>query len=784
MEGKQENHLLKALEQSQDAPTQAELRMIERCNQIALGSLSGALKAMLEKAMDDFIALADKPGERPMQDLYLQALTLIREKSTNIEEGFRNHLFDAFQAAVHPRKTPAPLKASDDEFDFDQFSLVDPDDLEESIATREMVAKIEGSCKDELVGLEKRMALLLHDAEFKRHKNPFAPTLVVEAYMAACRDTEAPIKVRLLFVAMWDKHMQNAVLSTYHEINQYLIEKDILPKIKREIRRAGGGTSMADIAAIAAQAAVEAMQAVENEGDVYGAMQQMLSAAAAQGGLPGVTLPSGSSVAHNPAILAQLSRLQHEALAAQMTQAGLSAAGMAPVTMLRELKDSDIGDKMGHADAMTIEIVAMLFDYIFDDKKVPDGIKALLGRLQIPVLKAAMLDQAFFSKRNHPTRRLLNMLGEAAAGWDMALDHTSPLYQKVESLVQRILDTFEDNLAVFEETISDFEQFMAEQEKVTDALIEAATPLIVEKEAQAIALEEAREAAEDAVRPRANDADIPEAVRTFLCQSWTGALSSAYLAGGAEGATWLEAVSTMDDLLWSVRPKATKEGREQLIKVLPSLLRRLKTGMERAQTEQTLREQFLSQLVKCHAAAVSAGFHGQDNAASSTAPALGTAVVLQFPKSRAAADQEVKLEILTPSPTHEGLDVEEITIGSVGWEEDEGAEPSAAEDAEAATDRLEIDEETARDVVGMLKPGMLVEFRHHGMEPMQAKLKWISPLKGTFLFADRQGKRAATMPRDKLEAAFRIGSAKLLDEAPLLDRAVDNVIETLKKAAA
>lgn len=783
MEGEQNNELLKALEQSKDVPSAAELRMIERCNQIALGKLSGALKAMLEKAMDDFIALADKPGERAMQDLYLQAVTLLREKSTHIEESFRNHLFDAFQAAIHPRKAPATARTSDDEFDFDQFSLVDPDDLEESIATREMVAKIEGSCKDELMGLEKRMALLLHDAGFLHYKNPFAPTLIVDAYMAACRDTEAPIKTRLLFVAMWDKHMQNAMLSTYHEINQYLIEKDVLPKIKRDIRR-GGGSSMADIAAIAAQAAVEAMQAVENEGDVYGAMQQMLSAAAAQGALPGVTLPAGSAVAHNPAILAQLSQLQHEALAAQMAQAGLDLAGMAPVTMLRELKDSNIGDKMGHADAMTIEIVAMLFDYIFDDKTVPDGIKALLGRLQIPVLKAAMLDQAFFSKRNHPTRRLLNMLGEAATGWDIALDHTSPLYQKVESLVQRILDSFEDSLTVFEEAISDFEQFMAEQERMADALIEAATPLIVEKEKQAIAIEDAREAAENAVRPRANDADIPEAVRTFLCQSWTGALSSAHLSGGAEGASWLEAVSTMDDLLWSVRPKTTKEGREQLIKVLPSLLHRLKTGMDRAQTEQEAREQFMSQLVKCHAASVSAGFHNQENADATTAPAGGTAIVLQFPKPQAVANKDVKLEILTPSPTHDGLDVEEISIGSVGWVEEEDIQSTASDHAEAAANHGEIDEVTARDVVTMLKPGMLVEFRHHGMEPMQAKLKWISPLKGAYLFADRQGKRAATMPRDKLEAAFRIGSAKLLDEAPLLDRAVDNVIETLKKAAA
>jgi len=830
MEGTQDKDLLKALEQSQDVPNASELRMIERCTQIALGTLSGALKAMLEKATEDFFQLAEKSFERPMQELHLEAMTLARDKSSEIERGFREHLSDGIQAAIHLRGETGRKKASTDDLDFDQFSLVDPDDLEESIATQEMVAKLKSTCKEELAGLDKRMGVLLHDPDLRRCKNPFDPAVLADAFMAACRDTEASIKIRLLFVTMWDKHMQNGALSAYHEINQYLIEKGILPKIKREVRRSGG-TSAAEIAAIAAQAAVEAMQVAEGDGDVFASMQQWFSTAAMRGTLPrgagmptAVAMPSAAGaaplqagvamgsapavgaagmagvaagvpptpgsgavagpgtggmavpLAHNPVVLTQLTQLQHGDGATEIPALTQLAAGtVAPVAILRDIRETVLGDKLGHADAMTIEVVAMLFDFIFDDKQVPDPIKALIGRLQIPVLKAAMLDQAFFSKKTHPTRRLLNALAEAATGWDKTVDHDSPLYREVEVIVQKILDTFEDDLSIFDAMLDEFQHFLDEQEQAANALVEAATPLIVEKEKRAIAMDEAAEAAENAVRLRAGDAEIPEAVRTFLCRSWTGALSSAYLTGGAESAAWLEAVSTMDDLIWSVRPKTTKEGREQLIKVLPSLLRRLKTGMERAKTDNGVREQFMGQLVKCHAAAVSVGFHGEARSVGTGEPA----VVLQFPKPQANAAKEVKLEIITPNPTHDGLDVEEITIGSVGWVEEEDAS-----EADTVVDTVEIDEETARDAVAALKPGMMVEFRHHGMEPMQARLKWISPLKGAYLFADRQGKRAATMPRDKLEAAFRIGSAKLIDEAPLLDRAVDNVIETLKKAAA
>src|SRR5205085_9315988 len=60
--------------------------------------------------------------------------------------------------------------------------------------------------------------------------------------------------------------------------------------------------------------------------------------------------------------------------------------------VLRDLQESPLGRKANQLESMTIEMVAMLFDFIFETRDLPDGIKVQLGRLQIPVLKAAMLD--------------------------------------------------------------------------------------------------------------------------------------------------------------------------------------------------------------------------------------------------------------------------------------------------------------------------------------------------------------------------------------------------------
>jgi len=52
--------------------------------------------------------------------------------------------------------------------------------------------------------------------------------------------------------------------------------------------------------------------------------------------------------------------------------------------VLRDLQESPLGQKANQLESMTIEMVAMLFDFVFDTKDLPDGIKALLARLQIP----------------------------------------------------------------------------------------------------------------------------------------------------------------------------------------------------------------------------------------------------------------------------------------------------------------------------------------------------------------------------------------------------------------
>ena len=292
--------------------------------------------------------------------------------------------------------------------------------------------------------------------------------------------------------------------------------------------------------------------------------------------------------------------------------------------VLRDLQESSLGKKANQLESMTIELVAMLFDFIFETKDLPDGIKALLARLQIPVLKAAMLDGAFFAKKNHPSRLLVNALADAGRGWSPAMGTDDPLYSHIDAIVHRILDGFTDNLAIFDEAREKLEKFLAEEEKVAEANIQSTAEEINQTDRR----EMASAVAKAEVERRIEMYPVPNFLATFLRQQWTPTLEEIYLKHGEESDTWEQSVAMLEDLVWSVQPKRTKDDRKHLVALLPSLLKRLSAALLEIATASEERERFMSNLIEAHAASVKPNIG---------AAALATASVVEQAKADGGA---------------------------------------------------------------------------------------------------------------------------------------------------
>ncbi|MCB1746047.1 MAG: DUF1631 family protein [Gammaproteobacteria bacterium] len=332
----------------------------------------------------------------------------------------------------------------------------------------------------------------------------------------------------------------------------------------------------------------------------------------------------GAGEVDRAATLQVLTQLQHGAGGA-LPGSGLPAfGGLDPALLaggstnvLRELRDGPVGRGIGQVDGMMIDIVAMLFDSILDDPAIPGPLKALIGRLQIPVLKVAILDKSFFARKFHPARELLNKLADIALGAAEDIDEDDPLYGTMHAIVHRVLDEFEDDVRIFKRAVHELDTFRANEQRDADSRLAQSLQEVQAEER----LRFARQVAAEQVARHTQAPALTPIVREFLDVYWKTFLQLAYIEGGEEGDDWVTGIAVMDDLVWSLTPKGDADERGRLKAMLPGLLGRLRTGLERVSIPDEFRQRLTSTLVRLHLEAIRPVAAGEPRPAHEVTPA-------------------------------------------------------------------------------------------------------------------------------------------------------------------
>jgi len=715
------------------------------------------------------------------------------------------------------------------------------------------------------------VGVLVGDATLQGEGNPFSPQAICNAYKLACKHLELELKVRAVFLKLFDDHVLDDIRSIYKDLNGLLVQRSILPKIrysvgKRNASAAGGNAGAAVLGAllsgVTGGSSVEAGghgadTGLSGDQDLFSVLQNLLTmntrggASATPGAglagpgpaqVPGFPQIFGGSVAGaNPmqgaALLGSLTRIQHgdvSGVAAGNVPLAATLVDPGTINVLRELKATSLGTGLGQVDAMTLDIVAMLFDHIFDDRKIPGAMKGLIGRLQIPILKVAIVDKTFFSKKSHQARILLDTLGEFAVGLNADFDHTNALYQSLEKAVQKLIDGFTDSIEIFESTQTEVSRLIAHENARVEEETRRAAKRIEEKESLAVA----KAIAQDEIKHRAGAQQMPQAVLKFLTAHWVKLLLVAYAKHGKDSEAWKSALETMDLLIWSVNSKQALEERRKLASLLPGLLKRLNAGMQMIGVESEIRARFFAKLMKCHTrvmsgaaiivlkpAATSKAAEPASEASTvrganvSSAPSPAVAPTLTEPptltelaqpapsslpsfdsNATTAGEEALRSEPNTPQLAPEvddtevaadapefspviiqnpfgggEIEVEEISLSDIP------STPGATQDAYSVAATGGGDEHS--HMASSLEEGEWVEFRDQDDNRRQAKLSYISPLKGTYLFVNRQGKTVGEFSLYQLAREFRSGNLAVMDEVPLFDRAMSSLVGALRGSA-
>jgi hypothetical protein len=771
-------------------------KILTECRDLTVQRMQSAFSAILQKVADVLMDRANRTDVREEQQLLMDARAVMLAQRPALMADFEKRM----RRRIDERLSGGDEKKPDfSKADLSDLALVETATMDEAVITGNLKRVIENACYEELALLNRGMGQLLDRPDLETDRNPLAPATIVDAFADALREVKTDARIKLQVLKEMNQAGLADVSSIYADLNKRLLELHVVPTAMRAIN-VGGGADRARHEP-RPEARRPEVPAANAEVDVMALFQRMF----AGGAMPRGPAPASPGIAASPGVPPappafgapdagdlDFPQIQHPGGGApgtrafptmaptpsgyvpaapiistvdlhegitrlQAGQTGFEVGGAAvqfsgiPAglhNVLRDLQESPLGQKANQLESMTIEMVAMLFDFVFDTKDLPDGIKALLARLQMPVLKAAMLDGAFFAKKTHPARMLVNELAQAGLGWSPVMGQDDPLYRKIDGIVHAVLERFADDLGLFEELRTELEAFLAEEEKAAEANIAVTAEEINQHDRYEVATAVAR----SEVERRIESYPIPAFLAQFLRRHWQAALAQVYVASGEDSDPWNSAVTTLEDLVWSVQPKRSAEDRRHLIALLPSLLKRVSAGMQGRGWPGEEREAFMTNLVEAHAAAVKPTLAHVDSPTAAVAEqARAQAEVAKAVGDEAAATKAEKLaEAMAPAPPPE-------------------PEPER-----------ELLEDEYLEIARSLERGMWVEFEGEDGQLSFAKLAWVSPLRGTYLFTNRQGQKALSITAEELAGLFRDDRARLVEAEPLIDRAVSSMMAKME----
>lgn len=402
------------------------------------------------------------------------------------------------------------------------------------------------------------------------------------------------------------------------------------------------------------------------------------------------------------------------------------------LNQLRQVTPEGRIPRLHEEDADTIDLVGLLFENLAKHATPNATVSQLMTKLQVPLLRVALRDKSFFTRRSHPARQLLNAVAESGLYWLDEGEDDRQLVDKMQGVVDHVLQEFQDDSGVFERVLSDLSRHLQTQAKKS----EVAERRHVDAARGREKLESARHTAAAAIASRLGTHKPRALIRTLLEQAWTDVLALTVLRQGEDSPVYRERLAFVDDLVAFGRGAAahtTPERRDAMRIALEAGLSQIGFHMEDIQ-------------------AVGNRLFGATHGAANDDPATLTEVAAQL-KAHSRFGEE--------GDHHAHLRAQIAHV-----------DPPLGDEEQKLLTQLKT-----------LPFGTWFEITQAGQkQPLRRKLSWFSTLTGRCLFVNQRGARSHETSLEQLARDIHEQRAKVYEEPQenLIDRAWNAIVRKLK----
>ena len=737
--------------------------VLDQCRDTVLVFFDAQLSELFQNVGAALLDFAERAESNAVQSRFFEAMGQLTRRRGDIEHIFRqeiNHGFD--NLGKPPTDAAAPTGAMGDEGT--ELSLVEPDEMEESVAAENLILRANANYFPELYALSQRLGVVTGSRKLKDFEIPAGPHHLVHAFRHAIEGLDVEVRIKIILYALFDKFLLKKARPTYTEYNAILIAAGILPNLKPVHLRAEARREEAERRSPREPAGAEAPRAAPGETparstgtsdtgesvslgtELFDTILDMMSSRHGRRGTPPPS-PAEAQAQTNE-LLSAINSLQARhtselvstavAEAAEFPNVEVDSAFITRVKEALSLERQQVlstidRDKLSPMDADLIDLIGMLFEYMLNDPVLPNVAKALLSHLHTPYLKVALIDRRLLVDSRHPARRLLDQMVEAGSLWVEEGNPARGMFPAMQQIVDRVLQEFTDDVGLFDDLLRFFDDKMAEQQRRSDTMEQRTQEAARGREKLALAKERAAREIDDLIGLH----PMPTQVTAFLSKTWLDNLVFILLRDPQQdqGTPWKQATGLAEQLVALFDPRTPPETLRTRMSAIPKLREVIVATTQR----------------------MGGGLN--------TASVEALLALLDTPHNWAAQTVE--------HPEAARSQARDPTAGT----------PPTLATSTASDEHLSEEERAMVERLRKIRFGTWFEFTDSpGAPPRRIKLSWMSPLTSTCMFVDRSGMQAEIKSLRGLAQEVLQGRARVIPRPkhPFIDRALVSIRKMLQ----
>ena len=506
------------------------------------------------------------------------------------------------------------------------FSLVDNETIEGEILSSRLALAMMDRASWEFTDLRSRITMLERREELDAN-DVLRPHVLARIVTTAWRTAGLSNDAWNTLQSVLHDEFAHFAEEAYHETNRWLIHQRVLPEIDlRPLIRRSRNSAWTTSSTGSGFAHSSAHPADAARSEVHEETRMMTRAAGLVRGadhaeavlgrlnrLIGRQLPEFVNTQQtrpaSPALKSAISDAQQgiaRRLSAASVPGRLAGSQVSTPMLLEELHQRKQALKQAATtpvERATIEIVALLFQSILTEERIPASVRVWFARLQMPVLRVAVSEPDFFATTDHPARRLIDRMGACVMGFDAAMRAAGDMLEKEIKRVVQVVEAYPDTgRRVFQTVLTEFEKFLEHYFKNENEASRKGVSLAQQVEQrETLAIQYTIE-----LRKMLNEVPVQEGVRDYLFHVWADVLAMTAVKFGLHSEEIKGMKRAAADLIWSASAKVSREERADVIRRLPPLLKILRDGMQNAGVPPAKQDEHIQRLNNSLAAAFTA----------------------------------------------------------------------------------------------------------------------------------------------------------------------------------